>query len=438
MEQVETLDKACETAGQWVLDRARESAASGGIPTLLENRTQYEENRFTHGARAVPAPWLLIRRLYDREIWRRPEIRSWIRLHLEAGLLPASPGVSFDQASDDNLRNWAWILLNPLTLLIEKRGTLNLSSAEIVEIYSLFREASRGTIRCEVIVPLLGVEGDLPNPLKLGNVYQLSRFTPQEKNRLAGRWLNQGIITERALHRSKFKLSFEEIYKQPEQEDFQQTLQTEVELIITALRLAASGRVGAPALFENREVSGLGITAQNLPNLDVPEVVMKPLLLDADTVRRTRENYGLLAAANDGTSKFQLDVSLRRFNQAYSRDNLEDQVLDYTIALESCLLRGLSDELSYRFSIRGATVAMTKRDPVQTQSDLKRIYAARSKIVHNGRMPDPDLVQLCNDLSRVILLCYLERLADGRSVKAISDDLDLQVVRSLHVTQSKS
>jgi hypothetical protein len=105
-----------------------------------------------------------------------------------------------------------------------------------------------------------------------------------------------------------------------------------------------------------------------------------------------------------------------------------DPVLDYTIALESCLLRRLSDELSYRFSVRGAAA---KRDPVRTQSELKRISAARSKIVHEGRMPSADLAELCNDLSRVILLCYLERLATGESVKAISDELDRQVIKAL-------
>jgi hypothetical protein len=95
------------------------------------------------------------------------------------------------------------------------------------------------------------------------------------------------------------------------------------------------------------------------------------------------------------------------------------------------LLRGISDELSYRFSIRGAAIAAGKRDPLQTHSDLKRIYAARSEIVHEGRMPDPALAELSNELARVIFLCYLERLASGESVKKISEDLDSQVVRSL-------
>jgi hypothetical protein len=201
--------------------------------------------------------------------------------------------------------------------------------------------------------------------------------------------------------------------------------------VISALRLAGTGQIGAPAFFQNRESSGLGLTAQNLPNLCVPEFIPKPLTLDNETIKRTQENYALLTAAKSDSPEFDLQVSLRRFNQAYSRDNLEDPVLDYTIALESCLLRRLSDELSYRFSVRGAAVAAAKRDPVRTQSELKRIYSARSKIVHEGRMPNADLAELCNDLSRVILLCYLERLATGESVKAISDELDRQVIKSL-------
>jgi hypothetical protein len=273
---MDALDKACETGGQWVLERAKELATSEGVPMLFENRSQYEENRVTHGPRGVPALRLLIRQLYDREIWRRPEMRSWIRAYFKVGLLTASPGLSLDQASDDDFRNWFWILLNPLSFLIEKRETLDLSATEIVETYRLFRKAS-GKVHCEVVVPLLGIEGDLPTPLKLGSIYQLSYFTPDEKNRLAGRWLNQGIITSGALQRSKFKLSFEEDYKQEDAPNFQEKTQTEAERVITALRLAARGRVGAQAFFGNRELSGLGIAAQNLPNLYVPEFITKAL-----------------------------------------------------------------------------------------------------------------------------------------------------------------
>src|ERR1700730_7481109 len=170
---METLDKACETAARWVLDRARELAQSVGIPKLLENRTHYEENRVTHGARLVAAPRLLIRQLYDREIWRSAEIRTWISVYLQAGLLTPSPPVSLDQASEADLRNWTWILLNPLSFLIEKRETLDLSSVEIVETYGKFRDAARGLFHCEIVVPLLGIQGDLSNPLKLGKVYEL-------------------------------------------------------------------------------------------------------------------------------------------------------------------------------------------------------------------------------------------------------------------------
>jgi len=429
--EMETLDETCETNGQWVLARAKELARATGIPTLLENRTDYQETRITHGARVVAAPGLLIRQLYDQGIWRSPEIRRWIDLHLQAGLLNASTDTRVDQVSENDLRNWTWILLNPLVLLVEERETLDLSSAEIRESYRRFRNIWRGNLHCEVIVPLLGVQGDLPAPVKLGKVYELSQFTPKEKNRLAGRWLNQGIMSAGALQRAKFKLSFTKEYKQQDEGDLQWEIQIEAERVISALRLAGPGRIGAPAFFQNRKDSGLSTTVQNLPNLSVPEFIPKPLLLNADLLERTQANYTLLVAAHSDASEFELQVSLRRFNQAYSRDNLEDPVLDYTIALESCLLRGLNDELAYRFSMRGAAVAAGKRDPVQVQSDLKRIYSARSKIVHEGRMPHPDLAELCNDLSRVILLCYLERLASGESVKAISEKLDRQIIQAL-------
>jgi len=410
---------------------AKQLTNAVGIPAMVENYSECTENGIHHGARLVPAPQQLLRQLNEREIWRTQEVRDLIRIHLDAGLLASQPGVTLDSALEADLKNWCWILLNPLVYLVEKRQSLDLDSSEIVDAYRRFRDVWRGNLHCEVVVPLLGLEGELPSQLKIGKLYSLSRFTPQEKTRLAGRWLNQSIITSSALQRSKFKLSFEKSYNQQKQAEWQTEIQSEAERAITAMRLSGTGRVGAPAFFEHYADSGLSVRVQNLPNLEVPEFVPQSLSLTSELIQRTLENYQLLDAAKSGSSNFQLDVSLRRFNQAYSRDNFEDQVLDYTIALESCLLRGISDELSYRFAIRGAAVAAAKRDPLQTHSELKRIYAARSKIVHEGKMPDPTLAELSNELCRMILLCYLERLASGESVKAISEELDSHVVRSL-------
>src|SRR5665213_1540012 len=135
---MDTLNKACEENGQWVLSKAKELARTNGIPTLLENVTFYEETRSTHSARLAPAPRLLIRQLYEEGIWRSPEIRRWIDVSLQAGLLNAPTGARVDQVSEDDLRKWTFILLNPLVHLIEKRETLELSSTEIGEAYRRF------------------------------------------------------------------------------------------------------------------------------------------------------------------------------------------------------------------------------------------------------------------------------------------------------------
>jgi hypothetical protein len=127
-----------------------------------------------------------------------------------------------------------------------------------------------------------------------------------------------------------------------------------------------------------------------------------------------------------------LSVSLRRFNQAYTRDNDEDRVLDYTIALESCLLQGIREELRYRLSVRGAALVSGRADPVETQAKLSQIYEVRSGIVHEGRSPtDLTIGKVCNDMLRLILRCYIDRLAAGESVKSINQDLDRQLVLSL-------
>ena len=141
-----------------------------------------------------------------------------------------------------------------------------------------------------------------------------------------------------------------------------------------------------------------------------------------------------------------LRVAIGRFNQSYNRRKAEDKLVDFVIALESSLLSGLSDELSYRLGLRGAILLAETEDPVYTAAFLQAVYEIRSKIVHEGRglfelvsslkklkkiAPQIDIgqiPQICEDMVRKILKKYLALLSSGRQLSEINADLDNQIL----------
>ena len=66
-----------------------------------------------------------------------------------------------------------------------------------------------------------------------------------------------------------------------------------------------------------------------------------------------------------------------------------DRVIDLGIAFESFFLRGISQEVTFRFSLRGS---LYLGDGVKERSRLKReleqFYRYRSRAVHEGTLPD--------------------------------------------------
>ena len=89
-----------------------------------------------------------------------------------------------------------------------------------------------------------------------------------------------------------------------------------------------------------------------------------------------------------------------------------------------------SGELSYKFAVRGAVLTRNHKNAHQTKTRLRDLYNARSGIVHDGRHPkDSNLYKDSNELTRLILKSYLEKLAMGISVKDINDWLEDRIIK---------
>ncbi len=139
----------------------------------------------------------------------------------------------------------------------------------------------------------------------------------------------------------------------------------------------------------------------------------------------------------------ELEIAVERFNLAAGRQTLEDQVIDLAIALESTICRGGGGEqLSYRFRVFGAAVLADVLDAAHVLQMLGKLYAARSKVVHAGkRLSDidakdlagcaaPQFVGECRELTRRILLEFLEQAARGCPPEKYVKELERSMILS--------
>lgn len=103
-----------------------------------------------------------------------------------------------------------------------------------------------------------------------------------------------------------------------------------------------------------------------------------------------------------------LELALRRFDMAYSRELDEDRLIDCWVALEALFLPGIDrGELSYRASLRAAYYVGTARDRQTVFRHRRDSYQVRSEVVH-GEQPHVD-VGLTAERTEDVLRCVLRR-----------------------------
>lgn len=86
-------------------------------------------------------------------------------------------------------------------------------------------------------------------------------------------------------------------------------------------------------------------------------------------------------------------IPITYFMQYYNTSDVYDRIIKLAIALESSVLAGIKEELSYKLQIR--TSAFLKRD---CKNILKLFYRLRSWIVHNGEIDKKSF----KDIKRII------------------------------------
>jgi hypothetical protein len=108
------------------------------------------------------------------------------------------------------------------------------------------------------------------------------------------------------------------------------------------------------------------------------------------------------------------------------RSRHQDRLIDAVVGLESVLLQGIRQELGFQFSLRGAwLLGRTSHDRLQWMDKLKRVYIARSEVVHGDARGHTKLDDATVAISVDALRQVLARIAlNGWDPKQLQAALD--------------
>ena len=145
--------------------------------------------------------------------------------------------------------------------------------------------------------------------------------------------------------------------------------------VVVALRLHKAGSFGAPLVL----APDGALYAPEDQQIPLPRHHGGPYALD---VSESQEVANLLLAVVRANQPKSLPYALLSFSKAASRMEAADALVDMMIAAEAAFL-GVSDELSFRLSLRVASLLETEpEEREELRLRIKRHYDLRSRIVH--------------------------------------------------------
>lgn len=192
-----------------------------------------------------------------------------------------------------------------------------------------------------------------------------------------------------------------------------QDARVRAELVVLALRVFNSGRVGVSGTLEVRvsaagDVSPSSGTFGHLFGWHPGQ----PYVLDDGLANEFREFWSSFASVN---SRPALNAALRRFGFALDRASAEDTIVDLMIAAESLFLAEINrnDRGEFRFRIATRAAALlgkTLDERLRISKFMRHAYDARSAIVHGGTPGPDDLRDM--DGNRVNASVFTDQLVD--------------------------
>ncbi len=84
-----------------------------------------------------------------------------------------------------------------------------------------------------------------------------------------------------------------------------------------------------------------------------------------------------------------LEIPIDRWMKSKTQQGYVDKMIDLGIAFESFFLRGISQEVTFRFSLRGSLyLGKDIEERSRIKRELEQFYRYRSRAVHEGTLPD--------------------------------------------------
>ena len=447
-----------EIVARLTIERLCQTSRSGRIPEVSDFQIEISEDgsQLSLGHEPRPESRFLLDEKVISDLLANKPYRSALQQLWEEEWMPRpqmsdARGDRIEPTFENSSRHSAEFIGGLVCEFVNQTCTLDPPLDDTVK----FLDAQRvrwtsPTVIDEAIIPLLQFDSDAL-PIQLTDGTEIAVFMPSEKAEI---WepLNAGFgsLTVDELRSSRGKLVKRTERPRTTHPFPTDNLTTVTWCAITALRLLKPGPVGA-RLHHQREVGPVlhpSASMSSLTEFLLPEHsfgTYRLLQTDVDGFTRLYQLlYGQFGVARFASMVF----CLRRFNLSYTRDHLDDRIIDLVIALEGTLLFGAFQELRNRLSLRGATLLRRQRPPHAVYRDLRDLYDVRSKIVHSGKAleelaTDGDIrmgrgpsglegyVREVEQLVREVLLAYVERVASGTGVAAVNEMLDRELLTGL-------
>jgi hypothetical protein len=340
-------------------------------------------------------------------------------------------------------------IIDPISEVVYAIRKLDPTDEELLTAFADYQKSwSTKNAQWQIFIPLLNFESDVPT-LQLGR-YELCQFTSSTKNMIAGGYFPPRL-SPWDVAQSTFMLSLSYSHDDPGDYDARQRERDAAERVISALRLAGTGPLGALCYYQKDLVNKpySNTTYSEMRDYGVKNSSQK-YRLAKDRVAVVLSLISALDSMAESKRTRALEVALRRFNQSYGRSCPEDQIIDHVIALESCLLPDTKDELKLRFALRGTSLLARLRDPINTRTLLEAMYDTRSQIVHAGklladiRIKGLDHLQLkptelpnsSQQILREVLIELLPHIESGETLTSISKELENKLIIGLSRIQT--
>jgi hypothetical protein len=133
----------------------------------------------------------------------------------------------------------------------------------------------------------------------------------------------------------------------------------------------------------------------------------KKTTLTNDEYEELKKTLAYVDLQRDSTNKI-FQVALTRFSYAIERENSDDKVIDFMIALEAMYLPDGNSELTFRLTLR-ASLLLNERSVAKADFDfLKNMYDIRSSIVHgNSSNITKDQIKRLENITRNSLKAFM-------------------------------